>query len=90
MVLQKLKESYGLAMYFRGKVLYVGLPYSEQVTAEVDEPVIYDLQRNILSTELEYRRQEDIKIRLKAISYLKNNKKIKGGYGLPDYQWQHA
>ncbi|EAY29830.1 hypothetical protein [Microscilla marina] len=78
-VLQKLKDNYGLAMYFRGKQLYVGLPYSEDVAATtgVDEaPVVYDLQRNVLATELEYRRKEDIKIKLKATSYLKNNQKL--------------
>lgn len=77
-VLKKLKDNYGLAMYFRGKQLYVGLPYSEDVAATtgVGEPVVYDLQRNVLATELEYRRKEDIKIKLKATSYLKNNKKL--------------
>ncbi|WP_299459321.1 hypothetical protein [uncultured Microscilla sp.] len=78
-VLQKLKDNYGLAMYFRGKQLYIGLPYSEDValTTGLDEaPVVYDLQRNVLATELEYRRKEDIKIRLKATSYLKNNQKL--------------
>jgi len=79
-VLQKLKSEYGLAIYFRGKSLYVGLPYSEDVGITFpqidDSGVIYDLQKNVLATELEYRRAEDVKIRLKAISILKNNKKL--------------
>ena len=78
-VLQKLKSEYGLAIYFRGRSLYVGLPYSEETgTAfpHIDSPVIYDLQRNVLATELEYRQAKDVKVRLKAVSILKNNQKL--------------
>lgn len=78
-VLLKFKESYGLAIYFRGKSLYVGLPYSEDVSTtfpNIDTPTIYDLQKNVLATELEYRQAKDVKIRLKAISILKDNKKL--------------
>jgi len=79
-VFQKLKSEYGLAIYFRGKSLYVGLPYSEDVGINFpqigDSPVIYDLQRNVMATELEYRRAGDVKVRLKAVSILKNNKKL--------------
>lgn len=78
-VLQKLKSEYGLAIYFRGKSLYVGLPYSENVQEsfpQLDSPIIYDLQKNVLATELEYRQAKDVKIRLKAVSILKNNKKL--------------
>lgn len=77
-VLHYIKENYGLAMYFRGKQLYIGLPYSEYVpaTTGVEEPVIYDLQKNVLGTELIYRTEESVDIRLKAVSFLKNNKKL--------------
>ena len=79
-VLQKLKSDYGLAIYFRGKSLYVGLPYSENVSdafPQIDDSgVIYDLQRNVMATELEYRQVEDVKVKLKAISILKDNKKL--------------
>ncbi|HAS45878.1 MAG TPA: hypothetical protein DCS93_35680 [Microscillaceae bacterium] len=78
-VLQKLKSEYGLAIYFRGKSLYVGLPYSEDTGTtfpHLDSPIIYDLQKNVLATELEYRQAKDIKVKLKAISILKNNKKL--------------
>ena len=78
-VLQKLKSEYGLAIYFRGRLLYVGLPYSEGISTtfpDIDSSVIYDLQKNVLATELEYRQAEDVKVRLKAVSILKNNKKL--------------
>ena len=86
-VLQKLRNEYGLAIYFRGKSLYVGLPYSENVPRyfpHIDSPVIYDLQRNVMATELEYRRAEDVKIKLKAVSILKNNKKLEIMVGSDD------
>jgi len=87
-VLQKLKSEYGLAIYFRGgKSLYVGLPYSEDTgTAfpHLETPIIYDLQRNVLATELEYRRAEDVKVKLKAVSILKNNKKLEVTVGSED------
>ena len=80
-VLQKLKSEYGLAIYFRGgkSLLYVGLPYSEDVGAafpQLDSPVVYDLQKNVMATELEYRWAENVKVKLKAVSILKNNKKL--------------
>jgi len=72
-VLQELKEKYGLAIYFRGKQLYAGLPYFERL----DELVIYDFQRNLVSSELIYRRAEDVKLKAEVISILSNNQRIK-------------
>lgn len=74
-VLGKLKESYGLCAYYRGDVLFVGLPYTEFNSVE---PVEYTFQEDVHidSDNLTYKRIEDIKIKVKAISFQKDNSKI--------------
>lgn len=71
-VLQKLKEHYGLVAYFRGKRLYVGLPYFENPRPRHK----LDFQKNIIAGSLEYRKKEDISLKVKAVSILKDNSKI--------------
>lgn len=82
-VLDKLKEAYGLCAYFipGSKVLFVGLPYSEfaQYT-----PKLYDFQRNVIGDGLEYRKTEDVRIKVRAVSILKNNEKIEVEVGDPE------
>jgi hypothetical protein len=55
--------------------LFVGLPYTEFETLE---PVRYHFQRNIVanSDNLSYQKAEDMKVKVKAISILPNNKRI--------------
>lgn len=71
--LEVLKHEYGLDIYFNEKgQLYAGLPYQERT-----ETVIYHFQKNINqeSTNLEFRRKEDLTILIKAISINGNNEK---------------
>lgn len=70
--LEHLHTTYGLAVYFRGPQLFVGLPYTEQGVAEN----IYHFQRNALFGSLVYRRAEDVKVKLTAISIKPDNTKI--------------
>lgn len=72
-VLEKLKEAYGLCAYFRRGALFVGLPYSEFNFSESQE---YDFQEDVVSNNLTYKRIEDVKIKVKAISIQKDNSKI--------------
>jgi hypothetical protein len=73
-VLEKLKESYGLNSFFRLKnekpVLVIGKPYS----SESDE-YSYSFGEDILAHNLEYKRKEDIKLKVTAISNNKNGSK---------------
>lgn len=69
--LQKIKEEYGLVAYFRGFELFVGLPF-----LDVLDSVKYDLAQNVIESDLIYRRAEDIRIKLKAVAILKDNKQI--------------
>lgn len=71
-ILKQLKEAYGLCAYFRGKQLYVGLPYFEGF----DKKHKFDFQKNVISSDLEYKKREDIRLKCKAISFISNNTKI--------------
>lgn len=82
-VLQELKNKYLLTMYYRGKNLFVGLPYTEKINSE---PARYHLQRNVVSTNLQYQSKENIKLQIKAISILKDGKKIEVEVGDKDGQ----
>lgn len=75
--LQKLKDEYLLTIYFRDKTLFAGLPYIEKGLPEV----VYHFQKNALAKGLVYKRKEDLKIKVKAISLLPNNQHITKEYG---------
>jgi phage protein D len=79
-VLQELKEKYGMAIYFRGEQLYAGLPYWDRI----NEIAILDLQANVVSDSLQYKRKDDVRLKAKAISLLKDNKKVQVQVGDDD------
>jgi len=78
-LLQQLKEAYGLCAYFRGKRLFVGLPYFN-----VGKKHIFHFQKNVIDSELEYKKEEDIRLKAKAVSFLSNNTKIEVEVGDKD------
>lgn len=73
--LQELRERYLLSSYFRninGKtILYVGLKFPLDNRAKV----VFEHGKNIISESLEYRRKEDIQVRVEAVSFGKKHKK---------------
>lgn len=71
-VLDELNKAYALKSFVRDGKLFVGLPYNPATAKEYT----FEFQKNIISDELEYRKSEDIKIKVKAISILPNNQKI--------------
>lgn len=71
-ILDKLKKEYGFCAYFRGKTLYVGITYFEGL----DTKHILHFQKNVIDSALEYKKEEDVRIKAKAISILSNNSKI--------------
>lgn len=81
--LQKIKEGYGLDVYFRQGKLYAGLAYLDPDVVAMD-PVIYDLQKNVITPQLTYRRADDVLIRVRAVSLLADNKKLETAVGDPD------
>ncbi len=73
--LQELKEKYLLSSYFRNinekTVLYVGLKYP----LDKRKKVVFKHSKNIISESLEYRKKEDIRVRVEAVSFGKKHKK---------------
>jgi hypothetical protein len=72
--LEKLKDDFGIVAYYRGKQLFCGLAYTEGQLGKAR----YHFQKNIPLNEckLEYKESSDVKIKVRAISLLPNNKKI--------------
>lgn len=71
-VLEKIKEEYGLAAFFREKELFVGLAYTDN-----NVTVDYSFAWNILpNSDIKLRDKEDFEVRLKAIAILKDNKQL--------------
>ena len=81
-VLDKIQKDWGLYSYMRDKTLVVGKYYERASEMDV---IKLNLERECVSTALNYQRKEDVKINIKAVSTLKNGEKISiEGIGDPD------
>jgi hypothetical protein len=82
-VLEQLKESYGLNSFFRlnneKPVLVIGKPYSDQ-----SSDFEYTFSKDILAHNLEFKRKEDIKLKVIAISNNRDGSKIEVQVGDAD------
>lgn len=78
--LEHLRSNYGFQSFFRDGVLYVGLAYYPEMAKTIEKQFQFD----IIDDNLEYRRDDDTKIKVKAISILKDNTKIIVEVGDPD------
>lgn len=78
-VLEYLRKNYGIFSRFHEGVLYVGLNYVPSLRKDVK----FQFQKNIVSDDLQYNREEDVKIKLTAVS-INDNKKIEVTVGDPD------
>lgn len=83
--LQKIKDEFGLDVYFRDKKLFVGIPYSEKMGA-----VYHSFHRklsngtytaNAMMESLVYKQKSEVKILVKAISIDAENDKIEAEVG---------
>ncbi|MDQ8012044.1 MAG: hypothetical protein REI96_06330 [Flavobacterium nitrogenifigens] len=72
-VLEKLQSDWGLYSYMRGKTVVCGKYYADESEYK---PVKFDLERNCVSTSLNYKKKEDISLRIKVVSTLSNGKKV--------------
>lgn len=79
-VLQRIKETYGLYSYFKNNKLICGKVYSLISNKEH----AYHFQQNIISHSLEYRKKDELKIKVKAISTTGDNSKIEVEVGDKD------
>ncbi|GAB5524886.1 MAG: hypothetical protein Roseis2KO_27580 [Roseivirga sp.] len=69
--INKVKQEFGLAAYFKGHQLYVGLAYGNPGAR-----VGYHVAKNVIKNNLTFRKKEDIKIKVKAISILEDNERL--------------
>lgn len=79
-VLEKIKEQFGLYGFFRKGVLVIGKPYDPQTAQRVK----FRFQYNIISDELEYKRKEDVRLQVTAISNQPNGHRIEVKLGDTD------
>lgn len=78
-VLAELKKTYGLVSWVRDEVLYCGLAYFPD-TSRKHKLIV---QRDVIENSLEYMREDDVKIKVKAISIFGDNTKIEVEVGDP-------
>lgn len=72
-VFDKIKQQYGINFFYRNDTLIAGLPYDKENASTYSFSFIYD----IISHDLEYRKKEDVRIKVKAIcNYLNGKKEI--------------
>ncbi|WP_148304621.1 hypothetical protein [Formosa agariphila] len=73
-VLDKLQNApYNLFSYMKGKQLVCGKYYSDDTNQDT---VNFHLERNAVSNDLNYRNAEDVILKIKGVSVLKDGKKI--------------
>ncbi len=63
-VLAKLKDEVHVPSFFRDGKLYVGKPYNNKLSVEH----LFAFNHNIISHDLEYKRKDEVRIQVKAIS----------------------
>lgn len=69
--LDKIRESFGLTSYLRGKELFTGLSYQKTYGT-----VKHSLAWNVIESDLTYRKEEDTLIRIRPIGIRINNTKV--------------
>lgn len=79
-VLQELADKYGLAVYFRRGVLYAGLPYADRIANGTK----YEIFKNVIDEDLKYLKSGDVRLKIRAVTKLPNNKKVEVEVGDPD------
>lgn len=77
---KQIKDKYGLQIFFQydGK-LYAGLAYTYDTG-----DVIYDLQKNVIQSDLEFKSEDELLYKIKAISIQKDNSRIEVEFGDDD------
>jgi hypothetical protein len=71
-VLEYLDKEHKIVSFFRDETLYVGLPYVD----EISKSHIFDVNKNVVQNNLVYKKEEDYKVKIKAVSV---NQEIVGG-----------
>jgi len=78
--LQKLKDEYGLTMYFKSfKKLFVGISSDDDGTA-----VKYRFGENVIDNDLEWTDEKDVRLKVKAVHVRPDNTQVTKEVGDPD------
>lgn len=72
-VLEKLETDWGLYTYWKDGKVRSGKYYVTETDTAIET---FHLERNCVSTALNYKRKEDVKLKIKAVSTLPNGSKI--------------
>lgn len=81
MVLDKLKDEYGLYSYFRNGILKVGFANNASVTSEAE----FKMEEVVINSDsLKWQRSEDVRLKCVAISMNKDNTKTQVEFGDSD------
>jgi len=72
-VLEKLQQDFGLYTYMVGKKVVCGKYYADD---SQEEAIIFNLERDCVSTALNYKAKEDVLIRIRAVSTFNNGEKL--------------
>lgn len=80
-VLEKLKESYGLVIYYRNGKVYASLPYANTAN---DNNVYYHFQTNVIKSNLVFRSGDNYRLKVRAISMQPDNTKFEVAVGDQD------
>lgn len=81
--LQELRENFGLEVNFVGKKLFVGVPLTQGAKVNAPE-VVYNLELNVIDPQLQFRRKEDVRIKVEARSITGDNKVLTATVGDDD------
>lgn len=79
-VLERWKRETGQPAFYRNGILVIGKPYDPE-TANTE---IFAFGYNIIEHDLEYRKRDEVRLRIKAISNQKDGKKMEVIIGDPD------
>lgn len=80
-VLDKLKESYGLVIYYRNGMVYASLPYANN---SGNTTVVYHFQKNVIKSNLVFRAGDNYRLKVRAISMQPDNTKFEVAVGDQD------
>ncbi len=72
-VLEKLQQDWNLYSYMEGTTLKCGKYYADDSD---EKPIKFHLERNAVSNDLQYKKKEDILIKIRAVSTLSNGNKL--------------
>lgn len=83
--LNYLKQHFGFSVYFRDNTIFVGFAYTQNNIASFSVPNtplnVFEFQRNIISDNLEYAREEDLRYKVTVVNIMRDNSRKTFDFG---------